>query len=216
MVSSASSFTKNLPRKLTNTNIIDISSNESSLLKANNLIPMPLTTTLTLSLTTPNASQTLPTQPIKASPLAPRALLFTTPPSSPHPYLNSLDDLPSRISNPPPLPLDIINNQTLPHTTLMNFEPSFPPTNLSRRGNRLCAQPEPFMTREQILEELRKLQDLSHDIETALHNAQNVQNGLLPQGPLPHTTTTISQMPSPSSYPITTFQTLQTSTIPPF
>ncbi|GKF34995.1 hypothetical protein Tco_0108195, partial [Tanacetum coccineum] len=72
------------------------------------------------------------------------------------------------------------------------------------------------MTREKILEELGQLQDLSYDIEIVLHNAQNVQNGLSPQGHLPNTTNTISQMPPLSSYPITTFQTFQTSTIPLF
>ncbi|GKC07422.1 hypothetical protein Tco_0999032 [Tanacetum coccineum] len=89
---------------------------------------------------------------MEASPLAPRALLFSTPPSSPHTYSNSFDDLPSRSSNPPPPPLDQINSQTLSHTTLIDFEPSFPPINLSWRG-------------------------LSQNIEIALHN---VQNSLLP------------------------------------
>ncbi|GJY62107.1 hypothetical protein Tco_0462764 [Tanacetum coccineum] len=206
MVSSAPSSTKNPPRKQARTTIIDISSNETSPIQANNLIPITLTTTLAFSLNS---------QPIETSPLAPRALLFTTPLNLPHPYLNSLDELPPRGSNPPPPPLDQINNQTLPLFDPMEYEPIFPPTNLSRRGNRLCAQPEPLMTREKILEELGQLQDLSQNIETALHKAKNVQNGLLPQEPLPYTTT-ISQMPLPRSYPITTFQTLQTSSIPPF
>ncbi|GKD96515.1 hypothetical protein Tco_1380412 [Tanacetum coccineum] len=94
----------------------------------------------------------------------------------------------------------------------MEFELVFPLINLSRRGNRMCAEPEPFMNSDQILQELGQLQDLSHNIEAALHNAQNVQNGLLPKEPLLHT----SQIPPPSFYPSTTFQTLQTSTIPPF
>ncbi|GJR12310.1 hypothetical protein Tco_0794962 [Tanacetum coccineum] len=81
MASRASSSTKNPPRKLARTNVIDISSNKSSPLRENNFIATTITTTLALSLTPPNASQTLPTQPIEASPLAPRALLFTTPPS---------------------------------------------------------------------------------------------------------------------------------------
>nr|GFA52986.1 hypothetical protein [Tanacetum cinerariifolium] len=67
-----------------------------------------------------------------------RALVYSTPPSSPiepYPYLNSLEDLPPRSTNPPPLSLDQANNQTLSHTTLMDFEPPFPPINLFRRGN---------------------------------------------------------------------------------
>ncbi|GJV01205.1 hypothetical protein Tco_1334774, partial [Tanacetum coccineum] len=72
MASSASSSTKNLPRKLARINVIDISPNESSPLRENNLLATTITTTLALSLTPPNASQTLPTQPIEASPLAPQ------------------------------------------------------------------------------------------------------------------------------------------------
>ncbi|GJZ70478.1 hypothetical protein Tco_0634028 [Tanacetum coccineum] len=212
MASNASSSTKTPPRKLDRTNVIDISSNESSPIQENNPIPTTLNTTHALSITPPIISQTPLNQPIEASPLAPRALVLSTPPSSPiepHPYLNSLEDLPPRSSNPPPNQ-DV--NQTLPLPTLMDFEPFFPPINLSRRGNRVSAQPEPFMSWDQVLQELRQLQDFSHNIEAALQNAQNGQNGLLPQEPLPHT----SQTPPPSFYPSTSFQTLQTSNIPPF
>ncbi|GJU82228.1 hypothetical protein Tco_1284593 [Tanacetum coccineum] len=71
------------------------------------------------------------------SPLAPRALNFSTPPSSPlelHPYLNSLNDLPPRSSNP--LSQTILQglSQTLPQLTFMDLEPSFPPINLSRKA----------------------------------------------------------------------------------
>ncbi|GJV24809.1 hypothetical protein Tco_1377504 [Tanacetum coccineum] len=157
----------------------------------------------------PLLQQPLPTQPIEASPLAPRALLFTTPPSLPHPYLNSLDDLPPRSSYPPPPPPDQINNQTLPHTTLMDFELSFPPTNFSMRSNRLFVQPEPIMSREQVLEEIGQLQDLSQNIEIALHNAQNVQNGRLPS-----ITPTSTQMPPlPTSLH---HNTISTTAILPF
>nr|GEY77191.1 hypothetical protein [Tanacetum cinerariifolium] len=133
MVSNASSSTKNLPRKQAKTTIIDISSNETSPIQENNLIPITLTTTLTLSLTPPNISQTPLTQPIETSPLAPRALLFTTPLNSPHPYLNSLDELPPKGSNPPPPPLDQINNQTPPLFNPIEYESVFPLTNLSKR-----------------------------------------------------------------------------------
>ncbi|GJW31347.1 hypothetical protein Tco_0051379 [Tanacetum coccineum] len=79
-------------------------------------------------------SQIIPTQGIDVSPLALRALVFSTPPSSPiepHPYLTTLDDLPARISNPPPPSLSQSLSQTLPLPTPMDFEPSFPPINLS-------------------------------------------------------------------------------------
>ncbi|GKC73423.1 hypothetical protein Tco_1119306 [Tanacetum coccineum] len=122
MTSSASSSTKNPPRKLARTNVIYISSNKSSPLQENNLISTTITTTLSLSLTPPKASQTSPSQPIEASPLAPRTLLFSTPPSLPHPYLNSLDDLPPRSANPPPPPLDQSFYITLSSTTLKTQE----------------------------------------------------------------------------------------------
>ncbi|GJY75380.1 hypothetical protein Tco_0480496 [Tanacetum coccineum] len=188
MASSASSSIKNPPRKLARTDVIEISSNESSPLQENNLTTTTITTTLALSFTLPNAIQMPHSQPIEASPLAPRTLLFSTPPSSPHPFLNSLDEIPPRSTNPPPLPLNPAYYQTLPHTTLMDFEPSISPTNLSRRSNRMFAQPEPFMSQEQMLKEMGQLQDFSQNIESALRNAQSVQNSLLP--PI-----TFSQMP---------------------
>ncbi|GKC88953.1 hypothetical protein Tco_1149602 [Tanacetum coccineum] len=175
------------------------------------LLTTTLTTTLALSLTPPLINQILAPQPNEPLPLAPRELIFTTPQTSPHPYLNNLEDLPSRFTNPPSRPtFEQITSQPLPINNQMEYEPFFPPTNLNR--SRLISYLEPFMTREQIIEEIGQLQDLSNDIETALHNAQNVQNGLAT-----HTTTTTSQvLPPPSSLPPITFSTLQTSFIPPF
>nr|GEY50125.1 hypothetical protein [Tanacetum cinerariifolium] len=140
-------------------------------------------TNLALSITPPNISQSPLNQPIEASSLTPRALMFSTPSSSPivpHPYLNSLEELPPRSSNPPPSPLNYVTNQTLPQPTLMDFEPSFLPTNLLRRNNRFFAQLKPFMSQEQILKEMGLLLDFSQNIEIALRNAQSVQNSLLP------------------------------------
>ncbi|GKE08719.1 hypothetical protein Tco_1412270 [Tanacetum coccineum] len=102
-------------------------------------------------------SQTPPTQQIEASPLDPLELVFSTPPSSPiepHPYLNSMEDLPPRSSNPPPPPPSQDFTQTLPQPTSMDFEPFFPPINLSRRGCRMSDQPEPLLSREKVLQEL--------------------------------------------------------------
>ncbi|GJY27223.1 hypothetical protein Tco_0401949 [Tanacetum coccineum] len=112
MTSNASSSTKNPPRKMARTNVNDISSNESSPPQENNRIPTTRNTTLALSITRLNISQTPPNQPIEVSPLAPWALVFSTPPSSPiepRPYLNSLEELPPRSSNPPPPPNQDIN-----------------------------------------------------------------------------------------------------------
>ncbi|GJW22885.1 hypothetical protein Tco_0033507 [Tanacetum coccineum] len=66
------------------------------------LLATPKTTPLPLTSPPP-----APTQPSKkSSPLTiniePVKLIFLTPPSSPHPFLDYLEDLPPRITNPPP------------------------------------------------------------------------------------------------------------------
>ncbi|GKC96769.1 hypothetical protein Tco_1162211 [Tanacetum coccineum] len=84
--------------------VIDISSNESSPIQ-NNPLNTNIDTTFALIIPSLITSQAIPTQGIDISPLAPRALVFSTPPSSPlerHPYLTSLEDLPPRSSNIPP------------------------------------------------------------------------------------------------------------------
>ncbi|GKE80596.1 hypothetical protein Tco_1550596 [Tanacetum coccineum] len=174
MASSASLSTKNPPRKLDRTNVIDISSNEYSPTQNKNLISTTLNTTLALSITHPMISQTPLTQPIEVSPLAPRSLVFSTPPSltiEPHPYLTSLEDLPPRSSNPLPPPPTQGFNQTLPQYTPMDFEPFFPPINLSRRGSRMSAQPELLMSRDQVVQELGQLHDFSHYLEVVIQSA---------------------------------------------
>ncbi|GJZ88203.1 hypothetical protein Tco_0659985 [Tanacetum coccineum] len=158
MASRESSSTKNPLRKMPITYVIDISSNETSPIPQNN-ISTTLDTTLALTIPSSITSQATPTQGIDVSPLAPRALIFLTPPSSPfepHPYLTSLEDLPPRSSNPPPTPSSQGFSQTLPQQTPMDFEPSFPPINLSK--SRMSAQP---VSRNQVLEELGQLCTLS-------------------------------------------------------
>ncbi|GKF66509.1 hypothetical protein Tco_0193026, partial [Tanacetum coccineum] len=88
-------------------------------------------------------SQTIPSQWTNVSPLVPMALVFSSSPFEPHPYLTNLDDLPPRNSNPPPPSLSQGHSQGLLQTLLipapMDFETSFPPINLSR--SRMYAQP---------------------------------------------------------------------------
>ncbi|GJZ58881.1 hypothetical protein Tco_0614697 [Tanacetum coccineum] len=67
----------------------------------------------------------------------------------------------------------------------------------------MSAQPETFMSREQVLEELSQLHTFSYNIEEAI---QNVQNSLIPP-----TSITSLQMPPPFY-----FTTTSTNTIPPF
>ncbi|GJV80175.1 hypothetical protein Tco_1516045 [Tanacetum coccineum] len=74
-----------------------------------------------------------PTQPSKqSSPLAinlePLELVFTTPPTSPYSYFDSLEDLPPRSTNPPPLP-------------------SFESINVSYIKTQLIQEPEPKQIR---------------------------------------------------------------------
>ncbi|GJY58345.1 hypothetical protein Tco_0458237 [Tanacetum coccineum] len=157
-------------------------------------------------------SQTPLTQAIEISPLAPRALVLSTLPKSPiepHPYLNSLDKLPPRSSNPSPLPPTQGINQTLPQHTPMDFEPFFLPINLSRRGSRFSAQPKPFMSRDQVLQEFGQLQNFSHNLEAAIQNSQCVQDSLFP----PFTTNPSQTPPLPSSLH---FTSNSTTAIPPF
>ncbi|GKB00246.1 hypothetical protein Tco_0828239 [Tanacetum coccineum] len=130
------------------------------------------------------------------SPLAPRALVFSTSPNSPiepHPYLASLDVLLLRSSNTQPQSHSQGLFQTLPLPTPMDFEPSLRHINLSNA--RISAQPEPFLSREQVLHQLNQYQDFDRHIEEAIQNAQQVRYSLIP--------------------PNTTFPP-QMSTIPPF
>ncbi|GKA31835.1 hypothetical protein Tco_0718202 [Tanacetum coccineum] len=99
------------------TDFIEISSNESSPIQNhltntsqppnnnNTTIATTLDTSLALTFPPSTTIQTTLAQEPLTSPLAPRALTFSTPPSSPlesHPYLSSLSDIPPRSSNPLP------------------------------------------------------------------------------------------------------------------
>ncbi|GKA46037.1 uncharacterized mitochondrial protein-like protein [Tanacetum coccineum] len=168
---------------------------KSSLIQ-NHPINTTLDTTLALSILPSTLGQTNPNQGNIVSPLAPRALVFSTSPNSPiepHPYLASLDDLPPRSSNPQPQSHSQGLFQTLPLPTPMDFEPSLRPINLSNA--RISTQSEPFLSREQVLHQLNKYQDFDRHTKEAIQNAQQVRDSLIP--------------------PNTTFPP-QMSTIPPF
>ncbi|GJU99301.1 hypothetical protein Tco_1328572 [Tanacetum coccineum] len=146
-------------------------------------------------------SQTTLTQPIEASPLAIRELVFSTnsnSPIEPHPYLPSMDDLPPRSTNHHRSNRQLKGSKTKhsPQYTTMDFKPFFPLINLFRRGSRMSAQPEPLMSRDQVLQQLGQLYDFSNNLEAAIQNAQNVQDSLLP-----HLTTTSSPIPLSSYSP---------------
>ncbi|GJT99137.1 hypothetical protein Tco_1094655 [Tanacetum coccineum] len=186
------------------TEVIDILSNESSPIQ-NNLINTTLDTTLALTIPSPITSQAILTQGINVSPLAHRSLVFLTSTSSPlepHLYLTSLEDLPPRSSNPPPPSSSLGFSQTLPQQTPMDFKPSFSPINLSR--SRISAQPEPFLSRDQVVQELSQHQDFDHHLEAII---QNAQNSLLP----PFTTTSPQMPPIPPPFHFTTTFTTSTS-----
>ncbi|GJW32493.1 hypothetical protein Tco_0052525 [Tanacetum coccineum] len=75
----------------------------------------------------------------------------------------------------------------------MDFEPSLYPINLLNA--RISAQLKPFLSREQVLQQLNQYQDFDRHSEEAIQNAQQVRDSLIP--------------------PNTTFPP-QMSTIPPF
>nr|GFA14370.1 hypothetical protein [Tanacetum cinerariifolium] len=59
-------------------------------------------------------------------------LIFSTPPASPHPFFDSLEDLPPRTANPPPPQpsfdtIGCLSNQPLPLPTMEPPLPPFPP-----------------------------------------------------------------------------------------
>ncbi|GJR17147.1 hypothetical protein Tco_0965674 [Tanacetum coccineum] len=177
------------------TDLIDLSIRESSPIQ-NHPINTTLDTTLAFSIPPSTLGQTNPTQGNIVPPLAPRTLVFSTPPNSsmqPHPYLANLDDLPPRSSNPQPQSHSHGLFLTLPLPTPIDFERSFHPINLS--SAKISAQPEPFISREQVLHQLNQYQDFDCHIEKAIQNAQQVRDSLIP--------------------PNTTFPP-QMSTIPPF
>ncbi|GJZ08847.1 retrovirus-related pol polyprotein from transposon TNT 1-94 [Tanacetum coccineum] len=60
----------------------------------------------------------------------------------------------------------------------MDFELSFCPINLL--SARISAQPKPFLSREQVLDQLSQYQDFDCHIEEATQNAQQVRNSLIP------------------------------------
>ncbi|GKB66399.1 hypothetical protein Tco_0927811, partial [Tanacetum coccineum] len=71
-----------------------------------------------------------PTQPSKqSSPLTIKLelveLIFSTPPTSPHPFFHSLEDLPPRTINPPPP--QCLANQPPQVPDVMDMEPPLPP-----------------------------------------------------------------------------------------
>ncbi|GKA65207.1 hypothetical protein Tco_0764914 [Tanacetum coccineum] len=72
----------------------------------------------------------LTTPPPLSTTLEPRELVFATSPSSPHPYLNILEDLPPRSTNPPPFPtfesMERVARQPPLLTDYMDVETSLP------------------------------------------------------------------------------------------
>ncbi|GJW69182.1 hypothetical protein Tco_0123606 [Tanacetum coccineum] len=105
MASSACSSTQNPPRKLAKSEYIDLTSNETSP-QPSQLNPIvTIDTTLALTIRPLTSNQATPTVEPFTSPLAPRALIFSTPlntPKEPHPYLSSTNNAQPRLTNPFP------------------------------------------------------------------------------------------------------------------
>ncbi|GJV85852.1 hypothetical protein Tco_1525750 [Tanacetum coccineum] len=171
MASSACSSTQNPPRKLAKIDYIDLTSNETSP-QPSQLNPIvTIDTTLALTIPPLTSNQATPMVEPFTSPLAPRALIFSTPPNTPiepHPYLSSTNDAPPRSTNP--FPQSIVQN--LPQTLQQNspIEPTLPSPNL----------PNPSMERENIEQEIQNLQTFHQNVQEAIQNAQYVQDNLIP------------------------------------
>ena len=196
MASSACSSTQNPPKKNQKISYIDLTSNESS--------PQPnhaqVNTTLALSTSPHVPSLTMPL----ASPIAKRALIFTTPPNTPvvaHPYLSTMNDVPPRPTNP--LLYSLTQNPPQQLQNEATTEPTIPTLNPISHQNH--AQPNSSNEMMDIHQEIQNHQTLHQNIEEAIQNAQHVQESLIPP-------TSITHVYLPPPFPPTTTQ-IQT---PPF
>ncbi|GKC62942.1 hypothetical protein Tco_1095540 [Tanacetum coccineum] len=140
------------------------------------LLPLgfSLTELLTTTKTTPPPA---PTQPSKqSSPLTtnlePIEHIFSTSPTSPRPYFNSLEDLPPMTTNPPsPQPtfesIKPIANQPPPILDIMDMEPPLPlfpphipPLNQPMWSNNL----PPLLPHETFCEHCQRTQVIAHEV----------------------------------------------------
>ncbi|GJR79408.1 hypothetical protein Tco_0150193 [Tanacetum coccineum] len=200
MASSACSSTQNPPRKLVKIDYIDLSSNETSPQPSQLNLNTTIDTTLALTIPPLTSNQTNPMVEPFATPLAPRSLVFSTPPNTPiepHPFLFSTNDAPPRTTNPFPHSIFQDLPQTLQQTTPL--EPTLPYLNTTTRTN---TQPK---EKERIQQEINNLQSFNQNVQEAIQNAQYVQDSLIPPTSITHV-----QLPPPF-YPITA--SIQT---PPF
>ncbi|GJW97556.1 hypothetical protein Tco_0179364 [Tanacetum coccineum] len=189
MASSAFSSTQNTPKKDSKVTYIDLTSNEAS--------PQPhhaiIDTTLSLTIPPPIPNMVEPF----ASPLGPRALVFTTlpnTPNDPHPFLSSLNDAPLRPTNL--FPHSLTQNLPKPSQNKAPVEPTIP--SLPPNSHQVNAQTNPSVEREIIQQEIHNLQAFHQNIQEAIHNAQHVQDSLIPPTSITHI-----QIPPPF-YPTST------------
>ncbi|GJX02181.1 hypothetical protein Tco_0186094 [Tanacetum coccineum] len=190
MASSACSSTQNPPKKAPKeVTYIDLTSNEASPQQHHATID----TTLALTIPPPMPNMVEPF----ASPLGPRALVFTTPPNTPndpHPFLSSLNDAPPRPTNP--FPHSLTQNLPKPSQNEAPVEPTIP--SLPPNSHQVNAQTNPSVEREIIQQEIHNLQAFHQNIQEAIHNAQHVQDSLIPPTSITHI-----QIPPPF-YPTST------------
>ncbi|GKE32042.1 hypothetical protein Tco_1451364, partial [Tanacetum coccineum] len=137
---------------------------------------------LTTHKTTPStltSSPPAPSQPSKqSSPLAinldPVELMFSTPPTSPHPFFDSLEDLPPRTTNPPPSQpsfdtIERLANQPRP---LPAMEPPLPlmPPHLSPLGPK---NPFPLLTHEMFCDHCQCTQVIVNNLREEMRYSQS-------------------------------------------
>nr|GEU56062.1 retrovirus-related Pol polyprotein from transposon TNT 1-94 [Tanacetum cinerariifolium] len=128
------------------------------------LLNTPKTTPLPLSSPPPIPSQLSKQSSPLAITLDPIELIFSTPPTSPHPFVDSLEDLPPRTTNLPPRPsFDIFERLANQPPPLPTMEPPIPPLppQLSPLGSN---NPFPMLTHEMFCDHFQRMQVIVNDL----------------------------------------------------
>ncbi|GKE67518.1 hypothetical protein Tco_1521679 [Tanacetum coccineum] len=100
--------------------------------------------------------------------LDPVELIFSTPPTSPHPFFDSLEDLPPKTTNPPPPQpsFDTIERLANQPPPLPAMEPPLPPQLLPLGPN----NPFPLLTHEMFCDHCQCTQVIVNDLREEMRS----------------------------------------------